>query len=195
MTDTLTQRVAEAILPLIEDDLTLTTPPLYLLRIAQAAIAAMPARDVWQPIDTAPKDGLPILAYNPTGRMVGASFHIAWFSPDEMAGGGVWHNSRGAIGYHSNRTNRREGDLTHWMPLPPSPGESPAVQVGDVTPPNEHVKTLVEALRKIRETHADNQSPALNMPDADYCRRIIRDMHRIAKEALASLPPELKEGV
>lgn len=51
----------------------------------------------------------------------------------------------------------------------------------------EELKQIREALESIRYMHADNQSPAMNLPDAAYCRSVIRSMNIEAKQALATL--------
>jgi hypothetical protein len=72
----------------------------------------------WQPIDTAPKDGTPILAYGPEycgNKNITAV--LEWYAFTPRIGGGMW-NAVGASGYEC------ECDLqepTHWMPLPEPP--------------------------------------------------------------------------
>lgn len=69
---------------------------------------------VWQPIETAPKDGTAVLLYIPARRGYFArqdvvpAFWSGW-------GGGVWENS--TSGGKVNDTP------SHWMPLPPEPAE------------------------------------------------------------------------
>lgn len=60
----------------------------------------------WQPIETAPKDGAPILAYEPRWQ---TSLILRW-------------------GRYSQTFEDDEGnpcDPTHWMPLPEPPKETP----------------------------------------------------------------------
>lgn len=63
----------------------------------------------WQPIETAPKDGTPILTFAP---VTGADYILigAWIpedEPGETEDGGTW---------------RDDGETpTHWMPLPEPP--------------------------------------------------------------------------
>lgn len=47
--------------------------------------------------------------------------------------------------------------------------------------------TAVEALESILCMHDGNQSPAMNMPDLGYARKVIRDIHREANAALTSI--------
>ena len=62
------------------------------------------AKYEWQPIETAPKDGTPILAYNETGVM-----YTVWYE------GGMWC-------FSSTKTIGRLGfNPTRWMPLPEAP--------------------------------------------------------------------------
>lgn len=74
----------------------------------------------WQPIETAPKDGTAILAYNP---MIGAysTAYTTRFVPDKPYGGGFpcgyWPN--GTPG--SDNFGRWDCQPTHWLPLPPPP--------------------------------------------------------------------------
>ncbi len=71
---------------------------------AEAALAACRAQQVWQPIETAPKDGTTI--YIGVGH-IGAEAH--WNEK-----GSYWATSGGFIDHP-----------THWMPLPTPPQETP----------------------------------------------------------------------
>lgn len=75
----------------------------------------------WQPIETAPKDGEPVLLYKPNERMVGSYVTVGWWSPDDGEGGGVWHDKTGCLGYFSRIAEAKQGYPTHWMPLPQPP--------------------------------------------------------------------------
>ena len=68
----------------------------------------------WQPIETAPRDGTPILAAIPTPAISGQTH---WR--------GVLFWSNGSGGFWLNRDNRvlMPGDPTYWMPLPAGPDE------------------------------------------------------------------------
>jgi hypothetical protein len=55
----------------------------------------------WQPIETAPKDGIWVLLYSPPG-----GFSVARYWPSFGFRGGFW-----------------DGDATHWMPLPAPPAQ------------------------------------------------------------------------
>lgn len=58
----------------------------------------------WQPIETAPRDGTPILAYN---SMLG-SYNTAYLNGEFPCG--FW-----------GRLGQWYPQPTHWMPLPPPP--------------------------------------------------------------------------
>ena len=58
---------------------------------------------LWQPIETAPRDETPFLAYEPGGWM-----YVAYFADGEIQ----LH-----VGYDEGSL----GEPTHWMPLPESP--------------------------------------------------------------------------
>jgi hypothetical protein len=62
---------------------------------------------------------------------------------------------------------------------------SPAVLEMRLLEAEEKIRRLVEALEEIQCRHDGNQPPALNMPELDYARRVIREIHRIAQDALA----------
>lgn len=67
----------------------------------------------WQPIETAPKDGTPILCYAPQRQAHWVSVYVVkWSDPDEDDGTG-WVE---AAGEEWGRWN-----ATHWMPLPAPP--------------------------------------------------------------------------
>lgn len=66
----------------------------------------------WQPIETAPKDGTIIVGYgDKTGLVL-----MACLTFDRKDGGCnlFWEDMEG---------NAIEGELTHWVSLPPLPGE------------------------------------------------------------------------
>ena len=75
-------------------------------------------KDMWQPIETAPKDGTEILLYDKNvwrlypsqEEIVTYSFHVGWW----LFGVWVGHDSSGGE-YGCDLTP------THWMPLPEAP--------------------------------------------------------------------------
>ena len=77
----------------------------------------------WQPIETAPKDGRPILAYG----------HIAL--SNHAIGVVVWSETYG-LWDAENDPDQGPWDSkpTHWMPLPEPPTASEARQTGSVEP-------------------------------------------------------------
>jgi hypothetical protein len=70
---------------------------------ARAALAAAEPR--WQPIETAPKDGTEIFACWSASKTVSV---VSWF-------GDAWADA--------NRDEVYVSPPTHWMPLPPPPGD------------------------------------------------------------------------
>jgi len=78
---------------------------------------------MWQPIETAPKDGECVLLYKPNERMVGQYIIVGYWGewPDREDG---WVAADGKPqGYLSSVTGTRQGYPTHWQPLPPPPTE------------------------------------------------------------------------
>lgn len=70
----------------------------------------------WQPIETAPKDGTPVLLYfngwdRPTAR---PTVYVGTWTTD-FDGDGEWYIDWGDL------TQYHIGPMTHWMPLPPPP--------------------------------------------------------------------------
>lgn len=65
----------------------------------------------WQPISTAPMDGTFILVYSPTMEDVYRASWVTWND-------GMWHPD-----YAECPILDEEGDVSHWMPLPPPPVE------------------------------------------------------------------------
>lgn len=74
------------------------------------AVPAEPASGKWQPIETAPHDGTPVLVYvpvnRPTRRILAASLHDSR----------EWYILSGSVVL---------GQPTHWMPLPAPPEITP----------------------------------------------------------------------
>lgn len=92
-----------------------STVPYYLpalvreLRQARAELAALRAGQAWQPIDSAPKDGTPVIGFMPTyyqGK--GGQAVIVWMNYTDRPG---WYSDVSSI-----------HEPSHWMPLPPPPG-------------------------------------------------------------------------
>jgi hypothetical protein len=80
----------------------------------------------WQPIETAPRDGTPILAFNPMFGVYNTAYTNRWTGePDEIAEGSY----RGfPCGFSSNGLGsfpfgQWDCQPSHWMPLPPPPTE------------------------------------------------------------------------
>lgn len=71
---------------------------------AEAEIQRLRAASQWQPIETAPKDGTPVLAWDE-----GAVCIVTWVSGDPVDPDG-WYDVR-----------RLDPAPTHWQPLPPAP--------------------------------------------------------------------------
>ena len=71
----------------------------------------------WQLIETAPKDGTPVLLWDPNSMWEPLCFVVVarWFD-------GEWQflDSATADEYPGNGTSH----ATHWMPLPPAPSQS-----------------------------------------------------------------------
>lgn len=68
----------------------------------------------WQPIETAPKDGTPILVYSREAsdpQIVLASWREYQGSPDD----GGWYD------WWDNNAPEIDATVTHWQPLPEPP--------------------------------------------------------------------------
>lgn len=89
---------------------------------------ASPVAPAWQGIETAPKDGTPILS--PTADGIGI---IVWMSATEMHGPALFE---GEEEYHDaprwweSFGAPLDDDPTHWMPLPVVPGAMPPTAHG-----------------------------------------------------------------
>ncbi len=69
----------------------------------------------WQPIETAPKDGTPILAYR--------GDHYKSFGHVQVT---YWRTAAHKVGYIGwGEFNQRWWPPTHWMPLPEPPRQPP----------------------------------------------------------------------
>ncbi len=73
----------------------------------------------WQPIETAPRDGEPVLIWKPDERRVGEYMMAAYW--DDSQNGFVPVGGVHKQGYFSTLQGRDQGYPTHWMPLPTAP--------------------------------------------------------------------------
>jgi hypothetical protein len=82
--------------------------------LLEAAALSLPAVSQWQPIETAPKDGTPILIL-----YKGHAIEALW----ECVDSGDWESGQQPVYWWSSELNYLEdGDEpTHWMPLPTPP--------------------------------------------------------------------------
>lgn len=89
---------------------------------AAIEIAVLKDADDWRPIETAPKEGDPVLLYKPDERMVGPYILVGYWGdwpgyPDEC-----WIACDGKPqGYFSQTAQAKQGYPTHWKPLPGEP--------------------------------------------------------------------------
>ena len=77
----------------------------------------------WQPIETAPKDGTPILVFfNKPSLQVQQVFwgRAAWDDRPATPEDGIWCVDDNKHGPYALR-GYSDGDDTHWMPLPAPP--------------------------------------------------------------------------
>jgi len=74
----------------------------------------------WQPIETAPKDGVDIDGWDGFNRVT----DIAWARPDMGLRESCWTHVEYERGY-GWVVERMNPQPTHWMPLPPPPGINP----------------------------------------------------------------------
>lgn len=99
-----------------------TSYTLSMMREAAAEIERLRALHQWQPIDTAPRDGTAIIAllrYR-NGTVFDEPLSIRWHDP-----WGQWVFSGCLIGIQNSAKDEDNVDPTHWMPLPPPPGDTP----------------------------------------------------------------------
>lgn len=96
-------------------------PDIFAATYEDAAIALMRGQS-WQPIETAPKDGSPILIFHPEGGV------CEGFCPGEGFG---WHVMDGTNTYIGQKSGKSLPSLTtymtpptHWQPLPSPPKDS-----------------------------------------------------------------------
>lgn len=79
---------------------------------------------VWQTIDSAPRDGEPVLIWKPDERMVGEYMMAAYWDDDHyLEPGWVPVGGVNKQGYLSDVTGTPQGYSTHWMPLPLPPAD------------------------------------------------------------------------
>lgn len=92
---------------------------------AQAALAKQGEPVAWQSIETAPKDGTPILVLDTYTYRNDPNK-----TPHHIHRSVYWHDESGWV-IHEDGEILDEDSLTHWMPLPPAPGDTtpqPAAQ-------------------------------------------------------------------
>lgn len=70
----------------------------------------------WQPIETAPKDGAPILVCWPDGQFEQKGSAVVWWN----IGYGRYPWELIETGYEASSA-KLEHDPTHWTPIPPLP--------------------------------------------------------------------------
>lgn len=79
--------------------------------------AAQPAPGVWQPIETAPKDGTTVVVYFKGLGPMTVAWEDPWGDGPEAATWCVTDHKHGPYPVRGYRT----GDDTHWRPLPEPP--------------------------------------------------------------------------
>lgn len=131
---------------------------IYVLPAAQVKVKPL----VWEPIDTAPKDGTRVILWRgpaesgKQSEMVIAEWHGGeWQWPDEAENPcthGEWSEEDRQGGYYSDGRY-----FTHWMPLPAAPVD--ASQTPDPVINDPRVKALVEQVRALLVA-ADGESYA-----------------------------------
>lgn len=82
---------------------------------ARAAIAALDAVRGWRDMDSAPRNGTPILAHDGEDQIVVRWGHMTWL--DDTPADFGWIGAGFAY--------PPQGRFTHWMPLPPAPEDAP----------------------------------------------------------------------
>lgn len=70
---------------------------------------------MWQSIETAPKDGTPVLLYKPNEKRMGA-YTLAGYWDGQWWGCGGWE-----LVWRSRLDHKEYGRPTHWQPLPEPP--------------------------------------------------------------------------
>jgi hypothetical protein len=134
--------------------------------VAQQIASALSPSQVPQPIETAPKDGTVILAWRKTRNRWEKVAHAEW---------NLWDSKETSWCFETS-------ELTHWLPLPPPPGES----VSTVCP-------NCEQARKALEFYADPNNYLNDCPgekadeDLPDDERWISDCGHTARAALSTL--------
>ena len=72
----------------------------------------------WQPIESAPKDGTPVLLFDPVFQRHIGSFVEEWYKTEYVPEHRTYTRQKWVC--WSNRTNL-DFKPTHWMPLPEPP--------------------------------------------------------------------------
>lgn len=90
-------------------------------RAIEAALRAA-ASDGWRDIESAPKDGTPILAFAPMATEPAIARWFKWDAADqgwitELIDGGPWKDDHHFAEYWAETSY----EPTHWMPLPAPP--------------------------------------------------------------------------
>ena len=100
--------------------------PYVAKRKLRAAISSAleQARPQWQPIQTAPRDGSPVLIFTPKAR---TQVREAWWALDYEGGPGHWQTPICPTG--RGYTVLAEA-ATHWMPLAAAPSHDTKEQQG-----------------------------------------------------------------
>lgn len=74
----------------------------------------------WRPIDTAPRDGTPVLLWS-IYEMIDGACSVAVFAPDFDSWVGMCEGDLLDIKTERGLVWWKVQDPTHWMPLPPPP--------------------------------------------------------------------------
>ncbi len=125
--------------------------------VAEEAIAELLSRpaarggdDLWQPIETVPRDGTLVdlwLVYGSAPHYEGMRF------PQCLWRNGEWYSNFG----HMGQTFPLKGNPTHWRLLPDDPGKSPTIPQAGLTADIERVQDVVSdwAASLLPQTHVD----------------------------------------
>lgn len=102
-----------------------------MMSAAPSPAPAAPSAAQWMPIETAPKDGTPVLIWGATLCVPGEM--VVGIRSDEHDDLELWDIHDGKHGPH----RLRGPSPTHWMPLPAAPGAQPS-QGGSVSEARDH---------------------------------------------------------